>query len=156
MGLPNAGIDARSIQIQKESKTMRIQRNVKSWGVVARIGAVAAGCIIGTVLFMGATKESLMRAKLKSAQDVLEGITLKDFEKVKDGAENLKVAVTLDQWINMEKSDVEYKRYSDNFRELVESLTKAAEDKNLQAATFRYGQIAASCVDCHEHLRDKK
>jgi hypothetical protein len=41
------------------------------------------------------------------------------------------------------------------FRRHVNSLVKAAKDRNLDAATLGYVRMTMSCVDCHKLVRGK-
>ena len=41
------------------------------------------------------------------------------------------------------------------FRRQANALTKAAQEKNLDAATLAYVRLTMSCVDCHKFVRGK-
>lgn len=96
------------------------------------------------------TKET-MRLKLEYAQKVLEGIALEDFELVSFNAEKLRAVSQSAEW-QLRKS-AEYQRHTGDFTRQADALIKAAERKNVDAATVAYFQMTASCVSCHRHLR---
>ena len=96
------------------------------------------------------TKEA-MRLKLEYAQKVLEGIVLEDFELIAFNAEKLKAISQSAEWQHRKSAD--YQRHTGDFTRQAEALVKAAERKNVDAATVAYFQLTASCVSCHRHLR---
>ncbi len=96
------------------------------------------------------TKET-MRLKLEYAQKVLEGIALEDFELIAFNAEKLKAISQSAEW--QHRKSAEYQRHTGDFTRQAEALVKAAERKNVDAATVAYFQLTASCVSCHRHLR---
>ena len=49
----------------------------------------------------------------------------------------------------------DYEQQSTIFRWHVDSLVKAAKNKNLDAATLAYVRVTMSCVDCHKLVRGK-
>ena len=56
-------------------------------------------------------------------------------------------------WRVFENPD--YEQQSVLFRRQVDSMVKAAKDKNLDAATLAYVRLTMSCVDCHKLVRGK-
>jgi hypothetical protein len=56
-------------------------------------------------------------------------------------------------WRVFENPD--YEQQSVIFRRQVDSLVKAAKNKNLDAATLAYVRVTMSCVDCHKLVRGK-
>jgi hypothetical protein len=96
------------------------------------------------------TKET-MRLKLEYAQKVLEGIALEDFELIAFNAEKLKAISQSADW--QFRKSTEYQRHTGDFTRQTEALVRAAERKNVDAATVAYFQLTASCVSCHRHLR---
>ncbi len=92
-----------------------------------------------------------MRLKLEYAQKVLEGIALEDFELIAFNAEKMKAISQSAEW--QHRKSAEYQRHTGDFTRQAEGLVKAAERKNVDAATVAYFQLTASCVSCHRHLR---
>jgi hypothetical protein len=56
-------------------------------------------------------------------------------------------------WRVFENPD--YDQQSVSFRRHINSMVKAAKDKNLDAATLAYVRVTMSCVDCHKLVRGK-
>ena len=48
----------------------------------------------------------------------------------------------------------EYRQQSLEFRRSTQSLKKAAEEENLDAAALAYVDVALKCVNCHQYIAD--
>lgn len=99
-----------------------------------------------------ATKE-FMRDKLELSQRVLEGIATEDYDLIIAKGTRLSAMSGDSNWQMFENPD--YDQQSATFRRHVNSLVKAAKDKNLDAATLAYVRMTMSCVDCHKLVRGK-
>ena len=99
-----------------------------------------------------AAKE-FMRDKLELSQKVLEGLATEDFDLIAAKATRLSAMSKEADWRVFENPD--YDQQSILFRRQVDALTRAAKDKNLDAATLAYVRITMSCVDCHKLVRGK-
>ena len=102
----------------------------------------------------GRTTKDVMKFKLHHAQRVLEGITMENYEVIAENAKQLK---TLSQQADWQiRQTPEYQRFTADFVRTVDSLLKAAEKKNVDAATVAYFQMTVSCTTCHKYLRGEK
>ena len=99
-----------------------------------------------------ATKE-FMREKLENSQKVLEGLALEDFDLISAKAQKLSAMSQAAGWQVFDNPD--YAQQSVDFRKAVEGLSRAAERKNIDAATLSYMKVTMSCVDCHKLVRGK-
>ena len=99
-----------------------------------------------------AAKE-FMRDKLELSQRVLEGLATEDFDLIVAKGTRLGAMSQEADWRLFENPD--YDQQSVVFRRHVNSLVKAAKDKNLDAATLAYVRLTMSCVDCHKLVRGK-
>ena len=99
-----------------------------------------------------ASKE-FMRDKLELSQKVLEGIATEDYDLIIAKGTKLSAMSRDSSWQMFENPD--YDQQSTIFRRHVNSLIKAAKDKNLDAATLAYVRMTMSCVDCHKLVRGK-
>lgn len=99
-----------------------------------------------------AAKE-LMREKLELSQKILEGLALEDFDTIATRGRRLSAMTKEADWRLFENP--EYDQQSVMFRRQVDALTKAAKDKNLDAATLAYVRMTMNCVDCHKLVRGK-
>jgi len=95
-----------------------------------------------------------MKFKLHYAQGILEGITTENFELIATNAFNLKKLSQASGWEIRHTAD--YQRFTAEFRQHTESLSKAAEHRNVDAATVAYFQLTVSCVNCHKYLREAR
>ena len=94
-----------------------------------------------------------MRDKLELSQQILEGLALEDFDLIFARAVKLSAMSKEADWRVFENPD--YDQQSVLFRRQVNALTRAAKEKNLDAATLAYVRITMSCVDCHKLVRGK-
>jgi cytochrome c556 len=99
-----------------------------------------------------ATKE-FMREKLENSQKILEGLALEDFNLISAKAQKLSAMSQAVGWQVFDNPD--YAQQSVDFRKAVEGLSRAAERKNIDAATLSYMKVTMSCVDCHKLVRGK-
>ena len=94
----------------------------------------------------------IMQQKLKHAQKVLEGISMKDFKKISKSADELLFLTTEEEWKVFRTAD--YVNHSNEFRRNVQGLMKNAKDENLDACTLSYVEMTLTCVKCHKHVRE--
>ena len=114
----------------------------------------AAGLSVG----LGQTKRNraakeFMRDKLELSQRVLEGLATEDYDLIIAKGTRLSAMSQEADWRLFENPD--YDQQSVTFRRHVNSLVKAAKEKNLDAATLAYVRVTMSCVDCHKLVRGK-
>ncbi|MEW6302410.1 MAG: hypothetical protein AB1705_03005 [Verrucomicrobiota bacterium] len=100
-----------------------------------------------------ADTREVMKLKLGHSQKVLEGIAKEDFQVIGDSAHNL---VQLSQAMGWRaRQTPEYELFTTEFRRHARSLERAAEQRNLDAATGAYMQMTVACVSCHKYMRAK-
>lgn len=102
----------------------------------------------------GVDVDALMQRKLSSAQAVLKGLALEDYATISSGAHRLQLLSHDVGWNILQTK--EYKRHSEDFRNAAESIEKAADNKNLDAAGLGYVKLTLTCIDCHRHVRAAK
>ncbi len=95
--------------------------------------------------------QAFMRQKLVWSQAVLEGLTLEKFDVVSKNALRIRDMTQSNRWFVIKQPD--YMAFTTNFYKNVDALYLAAIDKNLEAATEAYTQVARNCVECHRLLR---
>jgi hypothetical protein len=98
--------------------------------------------------------ERWMRRKLEVSQNILDGLTRADFDKVGANAETLTVLSYLEKWARAD--DPAYQRQVGLFDYASRDLIRQAREKNLDGATLAYHQLTVSCVRCHKLVRDAK
>jgi hypothetical protein len=126
-----------------------MKRNLVVWSMLA--GLLSTGLTESGSQEPGA--RPFMKEKSRYSQQILDGLALKDFAMIAQGAEAL-ARVSAQAEFQMRKTP-EYLRYSEEFRQTATSLARHAREKNLDGATFTYVQLTVNCVNCHMHLREK-
>ena len=101
----------------------------------------------------GLTTKEFMREKLGHSQKALEALALEDFATLAQQSKKLSAMTQEATWEVFQNPD--YAQHSATFRRHANALTKAAQDKNLDAATLAYVRLTMSCVDCHKFVRGK-
>lgn len=132
------------------------------WRGVASVAAVVLGAAglaaAGQALQEAAPRPDavadFMRAKLAHCQDVLEGLTTKNFDLIDKGAQELSLVSQDASWQVLQTED--YARHSADFRRSCDSLRKAAKDKNLDGAALAWMEVTMKCIQCHSYVRDEQ
>ena len=95
---------------------------------------------------------AFMRAKLGHSQNVLEGLTVEDFDLIDKGAQDLALASQASSWQVLQTED--YARHSDDFRRSCNALRAAAKARNLDGAALAWMEVTMKCIQCHKYVRD--
>lgn len=93
-----------------------------------------------------------MRLKLAHSQEVLEGIVLEDFAKIKKNSQAISLLCEDELWQVLQTPD--YLAHSERFRRSADAITKAAGEKNLDGVTLAYVAMTMQCVECHKYVRE--
>jgi hypothetical protein len=94
-----------------------------------------------------------MREKLDLSQRVLEGMAVEDYDLIITKGTRLAAMTKEAGWQLFANPD--YDQQSVTFRRHVESLVRAAKNKDLDSATLAYVRMTMSCIDCHKLVRGK-
>ncbi|MBI3735151.1 hypothetical protein HY256_01390 [Candidatus Sumerlaeota bacterium] len=118
---------------------------------------ILAGMVVMGISIFAAAKEEkkgepLMRQKLDHAQKILEGITLKNFDTIKEQADALDKISRVDTWLKI--NTPAYLQMSDEFRASVAKMKRMAQDENIHGAALAFMQVEMTCVDCHQLIRE--
>lgn len=100
------------------------------------------------------SNQMLMRDKLVSMNQVLEGLTLGKFAKVESGAKTLRHISRATTWHIVDQTP-QYKRLSKNFQEQAADLERHAKEENVEAAMLDLVRMNITCAHCHEHMREE-
>lgn len=131
---------------------------VKHWcwiasGVLAAAGALfAAGDRTTPAPIHDDQQATLMLAKRASAQKVVDGLVLKDFDQIHRGATELVRICDATEWAA--RGDQVYAHHRTELRRQALKLAKMADEKNLDGAAFAYMHSLTTCISCHEYSRD--
>ena len=128
---------------------------MKSRCILFGILAVAMWVVIGVFgqPKVGTSTKEFMREKLGHSQKVLEALALEDFFTLEQRAKKLSAMTQEATWQAFQNPD--YEQHSAAFRRHANALTRAAHDKDLDAATLAYVRLTMSCIDCHKLVRGK-
>jgi len=119
------------------------------WTAIAAVALLASGFAPS---FKANTKDAMKR-KLSHSQKVLEGVATENYDVIeKDAAALIRLSQT-EAWRAMQTD--EYRIFSEEFRRNAMSLQKAAQKKNIDAASLAYVQMTITCVNCHKYVRGK-
>lgn len=94
----------------------------------------------------------IMAEKLKSAQLLLEGLALADFDKITRSAEKLIQLSKTAEWMVVKKP--RYEVHTNEFRRAAEVIVQKAQAKNLDGVAYAYVDLTMTCVRCHEYVRE--
>ena len=98
----------------------------------------------------------MMQAKLTASQRVLEGLLNRDFETITTSADVLcQLAGAAPERMHNGRDDLIYEHFRTEFVRLTEQLGSMAKQKNLEGAAYVHQSMTATCIACHEHLRDR-
>ena len=126
----------------------------RKWVVIGTLAVALSGAIwsVGQPKPGMSTKE-FMREKLAHSQKVLEGLAMEDYFTIQAESKKLSAMTQEATWQAFQNPD--YAQHSAIFRRHANALMRAAQDKNLDAATLAYVRLTMSCVDCHKLVRGK-
>lgn len=95
--------------------------------------------------------KAFMRAKLEHSKNILEGLTTENFGLLAKESQQLTLLSLDADWQVLQTA--EYAQLSLAFRKTSQSLTEAAQKKNLDGATLAYVELTLKCVQCHKYVR---
>lgn len=98
-----------------------------------------------------------MHAKLGHSQKVFEGLVTKDFDKIELGAEALMLTSLSTPKLepDRKRNDEVFDHLKLEFVRLSGQLQQMARDKNLEGAAYVTEKLNATCIACHQYLRDE-
>jgi hypothetical protein len=102
----------------------------------------------------GPTTSEIMKLKLDYAQSLLTGIATENYDLIYLNAESLSKLSRDSAW--RARQTPQYELFSAEFRRHLDAISKAAKDRNLDAASLAYVQMTLSCVQCHKYMRGTK
>ncbi len=93
-----------------------------------------------------------MKKKLEFSKNILEGITLEDFEAVRDSAASMRRLSALEGFTRR-KDTKAYRAQLAIFEFSNDELLRSADEKDVDGAALAFTQLTLSCVNCHKQLR---
>jgi cytochrome c556 len=100
----------------------------------------------------------LMHAKVGHSQKVFEGLVTRDFDRIEAGAKALMQTslATPDVEADGARSDEVFEHLKLEFVRLAARLKQTAANENLEGAAYITEKLNATCISCHQYLRDKE
>jgi hypothetical protein len=99
-------------------------------------------------------RRDFMRTKLMYTQNILEGLTTRNFRMIDAAIRNIEMITSGEQWVALD-SDA-YRELTADFQKSVKRLKQAAATKNVEATALRFYDVSNRCIDCHQHLQTTK
>ena len=101
--------------------------------------------------------DKLMEAKLERSEQILRGLVTHDFAAIREAAESLKLmSLDVPKGIIGKPGDAEvYEHFRTEFMRLAARLEEEATGERLSGAAWFQQQLTATCVSCHEYIRDE-
>jgi hypothetical protein len=98
-----------------------------------------------------------MLAKLTNSQRVFEGLVMRDFAKIKQGADSLKMTSLAEPSAPSgdSKDDEVFDHFRTEFLRLAFKLEQMADAKNLEGSAYVAEKLNGTCIACHQYLRDE-
>ena len=111
---------------------------------------------------VGATSSDLanrpyMHAKLRHSRDIFEGLVMRDFLQIEAGAAAMAKSAQDMPGVapGSQREDEVFAHMSQEFLRLATRLQETARDDNLEGAAYINDKLNATCISCHQYLRDK-
>jgi len=100
-----------------------------------------------------ATKQfsAFMRMKLEKSKQILEGLSLENYELVERSAKQLKLYSMESGWNAIQTN--EYTMQSRDFRRACDVIVAAASEQDINRAALGYVALTVRCVECHSYMR---
>lgn len=100
--------------------------------------------------------ENLMEAKLENSEKILRGLVTHDFDQVRKAAEELKMMSLKPpkDWKSKDNDNEVYEHFRMEFMRLASRLEQEAEHQRLAGAAWFQQQLTATCIACHDYIRD--
>jgi len=98
------------------------------------------------------TEAALMRAKLGSAHKIVEGLMVRDFKLVRNGAQELEKICDATLWHAEE--DPVYAHYRAELRQTAKKLAILSLGEDRDGSAYTYMRLMTTCISCHDYCRD--
>jgi len=99
-------------------------------------------------------RSDFMRQKLEYSKNVLEGLSLEQYDLIEKNAKALKVLSQAAEWeVPMIPNATEYVAMTSEFQRYADELVRCAKQSNIDGATLAYVKLTMNCVQCHKFVR---
>jgi hypothetical protein len=95
-----------------------------------------------------------MRQKLEFSKNLLEGLSMENYEIIVKNAKALKLLSQAAEWEAPTIPNAgDYVAFTTDFQRIADDLVKQAKGKNIDGATLAYVKLTMNCVQCHKFVR---
>lgn len=126
-------------------------RTLKIICTICVLATVGSACFVPQEVRAEDDLSAFMKAKLRHAEQVLEGLATEDYELIAKSSQAMSLLCEDELWAVLQTP--EYRERSLEFRRSVDAITEAARKKNLEAAALSYVDSTLKCVSCHKYVR---
>src|SRR5208283_1558231 len=99
-------------------------------------------------------RSDFMRQKLEYSKNVLEGLSLEQYDLIERNAKALKVLSQAAEWeVPMIPNATDYVAMTSEFQRYADELVRCAKQSNIDGATLAYVKLTMNCVQCHKLVR---
>src|SRR5271165_2880605 len=99
-------------------------------------------------------RSEFMRRKLEYSKNVLEGLSLEQYDLIEKNAKALKVLSQAAEWeVPMIPNATDYVAMTSEFQRYADELVRCAKQSNIDGATLAYVKLTMNCVQCHKFVR---
>jgi hypothetical protein len=122
--------------------------------VLALLAAMTAAPALRGQDKPAATRRDFMRQKLEFSKQVLEGLTVENYQAITRGASALRRLSQAAQWeVPTIPNATDYVAFTGEFQRLCDELQTKAKERNVDGATLVYLRLTMNCVNCHKYVR---
>jgi len=122
----------------------------RKWLVV--IGVVLVSTLASSAMSpaQGPRLNQVMRQKLEHAQKILAAVVTSDWVELETQSRELERLTNDPAWMVLKQP--EYARHSTAFVKAIQTLHRAAAQRDLEATPKAYIDVTLQCVECHRYL----
>jgi hypothetical protein len=139
---------------------------VRTLLVAAAAGGTLLACLLWTPLSSRADRRispipdraglataELMARKVSGSNRVLNGLVIADFDMLLRSARDLRDVSEQPGW-GVTEVDPAYRHFHLEFQRLSLKLIRMSESRNIEGAAYTFQNLTATCIACHQHVRD--
>jgi hypothetical protein len=124
-----------------------MRKTIRPWRLALMLVAVID---VATMTAQGPGTDRVMRKKLAVSQQILEAVVTSRWANLEARSRELEDLTNDPAWTVLKQP--EYAQHSNNFRDAVRGLRRAAAQRDLDATPKAYVAVTLSCVECHRYL----
>lgn len=98
-----------------------------------------------------------MHAKLRHSREIFEGLIMRDFSQIESSAEAMGQSALDMPGVSpgSQREDEVFAHMREEFLRLAARLQQTSRDGNLEGSAYVNEKLNATCISCHQYLRDQ-